>query len=290
MKFGCTFVGVKLREAAEVAALLEGVGFESLWVPEHLALPATMPATYPYSESGLAPIEPDTPCYDPWALLSFLACATTTIRLATNVYILPLRHPLQTARSVVTLDRLSGGRVTLGIGLGWLQPEFEWTRISFSDRGRLTYEAIPLLRRLWTDDVIEHHGEHFNVGPLKFQPKPFQQPIPIEIGGTSPVALRRVGTLGDGWIEHGSRSLDELRVRLAKVHEARRAAGRDELPFDVTVAADPDHLDRVEPLRDAGVTRVVVSPWRAAVKPAPDRIGEWATRVMADLRARFGPQ
>ncbi len=194
MKFGTMIMGTSFRVMPEVASIYEEHGLESLWVPEHLVFPAVLPPLYPYTDSGYPVVNPDTPSYDPWVVLAYLAAATTKIRLATNIYILPLRHPLQTARSVVTVDRVSGGRVTLGIGVGWLPDEFDYLKVGFKDRGRRTDAAIDAIRRLWSEDVIEVHDEHFDFGPVKFQPKPLQKPsIPIEVGGSSKAALRRAG-------------------------------------------------------------------------------------------------
>jgi probable F420-dependent oxidoreductase len=176
MKFGLPMLGVSPRHYPAIAQVAEASGFESIWMPEHLVLPAEMPPTYPYSETGYSVMSPDTPMYDPWVVLASVASVTTTIRLATNIYVLTLRHPFMTARSVVTLDRISNGRVTLGAGVGWLEEEFTYTGLSFADRGRRMDEIVPLLRRLWTEDVIEHHGEFFDFGPVKFQPKSLKKP------------------------------------------------------------------------------------------------------------------
>jgi probable F420-dependent oxidoreductase len=219
-----------------------------------------MPPTYPYSESGLPPISSDTPLYDPWVVLGSVATVTETIRLSTYVYVLPLRHPFITARSVVTLDLVSNGRVTLGVGAGWLEEEFVASGQQFSDRGRRMEEAIEIIRRLWRDDVTEHHGEFYDFAPMKFQPKPVQKPsIPIEIGGHSRAALQRAGRLGDGWVEVGSGNLGTLGDRLRIVMAARRSAGREHEPFEISsgLGTDPDKIRRCE---DLGVTRVIVGP------------------------------
>jgi probable F420-dependent oxidoreductase len=288
MKFGVSFM-FSPRIAAEVAVTLERAGFESLWVPEHLFFPTDMPPTYPYSETGLPPVTPDTPCYDPWVLMAYLACATETIRLANNIYILPLRHPLAAARSIVTLDRVSGGRVTVGVGVGWMEEEFEWTGQSFHDRGRRTDEIIPILRELWTDDVIEHHGEHYDFGPLKFNPKPVQKGgIPIEIGGASKAAIERAGRLGDGWIEVGSTDLDDLGVKIGVVEQARREAGREELPYEITaMGAHVAELDDMRRAADLGVTRIIVGPWGTMGRPTPESIAEWADQFADEVMTKF---
>lgn len=260
MKFGLSMFGLSPRYYPEIAAAAEANGFESVWIPEHLMLPAEMPPTYLYTESGYPPITPDTPMYDPWVVLGSVASVTSTIRLATNVYILPLRHPFVTARSVVTLDRVSGGRVTLGIGVGWLEEEFTAAGQSFHDRGARTDEIIDLLRRFWSEDTIEEHSAHFDFAPMKFQPKPVQKPtIPIEVGGGSGPALRRAGRLGDGWIEIGAHSLEKLAGMLDVINATRREHGREHLPFEVTtgVARTPDDLRAAAEL---GVTRATVGP------------------------------
>lgn len=262
MKFGLSMFGLAPRYYPEIAAAAETNGFESVWIPEHLVLPAEMPGTYPYTESGFPPIDPNTPMYDPWVVLGAVANATSTIRLATNVYILPLRHPIVTARSVVTLDRVSGGRVTLGIGVGWLEPEFELAGQNFADRGPRTDEIMSILRQVWDreNEVIEHHGAHYDLAPFRFQPKPVQKPgIPIEVGGASAPALRRAGTIGDGWIEIGARDPDVLAAKIATILEHRRTAGREHLPFEITCGMGRT-VDDVKQSTELGVTRIAVGP------------------------------
>jgi probable F420-dependent oxidoreductase len=290
MKFGTHTMGISPRYLAEIVRAYEQNGLESIWIPEHLVFPATIPPTYPYSETGYPIINPDTPTYDPWAVLSYLACATSTIRLATNVFILPLRHPLATARSVVTVDRLSGGRVTLGAGVGWLEEEFDYVGVPFRTRGKRTDAIIEILRRLWGEDVIEVHDEHFDFGPVKFQPKPLQKPsIPIEIGGSSPAALRRAGRLGDGWVEIGAESIDDFATKLEVVMAARRDAGRTG-PFEVTAgSALGTGLDDLRRLRDAGATRIMVSAGLMARdrRPEPQDWIDWSKRFADEVIAGF---
>jgi probable F420-dependent oxidoreductase len=222
-------------------------------------------------------------------VLSYIAGATRRIRLATNVFILPLRHPLQTARSVVTVDRVSGGRVTLGIGVGWLEDEFDYLGLDFTTRGARTDAAIDAIRRLWTEDVIEVHDGHFDFGPVKFNPKPLQQPsIPIEVGGTSKPALRRAGRLGDGWIEVGSVDFDEFTSRLAIVRQARADSGRTG-PFEVTASGALAHdLDGYRRLEDAGATRVVTGPPAdRAGRLTPAEVIDWAKRFADEVISRM---
>lgn len=294
MKFGVFMIGLSPRHYPDVALACEENGFESIWMPEHLILPAEMPPTYPYSESGYAAIDGDTPMFDPWVVLGSVAHATTSIRLATNIYVLPLRNPFVTARSVITLDRISGGRVTLGAGVGWLEEEFEAVGENFADRGRRAEEIIGILRRLWTEEVIEHHGEFYDFGPVKFRPKPLQQPnIPIEIGGHGPPALRRAGRIGDGWVEVGSKTFDVLESRLAIVRQARADAGREHEPFEVSCGLGND-VATIERCRDLGVTRVLNGPLsdpaNRGMDPtrlSKDTFTDWCKRFADDVISHF---
>ncbi|MGX7680564.1 LLM class F420-dependent oxidoreductase [Jatrophihabitans sp. DSM 45814] len=282
MKFGFSLGGLSPRFYPALAQEAESLGFESVWVPEHLVLPAELPATYLYTESGEAPITASTAVYDPWVLLGAIASMTETIRLGTNVYVLPLRHPIITARSVLTVDRISHGRVTLGAGVGWLKDEFDIVGESASNRGKRADEIIPLLRRLWSEEVITHKGTYYDLPPLRFEPKPFQKPsIPIEIGGTSPAALRRAGALGDGWIEIGAPDGETFTSMLGVVREARKTAGREDEPFIVSASAD-SNLDAVRRIRELGADRVITGPRGYEGRPTK--------QTYSDAMARFADE
>jgi probable F420-dependent oxidoreductase len=286
-------MGISLRSLPEVAAVYEENGLESIWIPEHLVFPANMPPMYPYSSTGYPPMTSDASIYDPWVILAYLAAGTQRIRLATRIYVLPLRHPIQTARSVVTMDRVSGGRVTLGVGVGWLPEEFEYLGLDFAERGRRTDAAIDAIRRLWSEDVIEVHDEHFDFGPVKFNPKPLQkQGIPIEIGGISPKALRRAGQRGDGWLEHGCTDLDDFRAKLGTVLDARRDAGRTGA-FEVTASeALAPGFDGYRQLEEAGATRILTgAPLSLAAtaggRLTPEEACDWAKRFADEVITKF---
>jgi probable F420-dependent oxidoreductase len=286
MKFGLTLVGLRPRWYVAVAQHAEAAGFESVWFGEHLVLPAELPSTYPYAADGNAPLSPDTPVYDAFVMLAGIATATTTLRLGTNVYVLPLRHPLVTARTVVTLDRLSGGRVTLGAGIGWLKDEFDAAGVPFSERGSRMDEIVPLLRRLWSgEDPITHEGRHFSFGPVNFRPKSIQKPsIPIEVGGTSPAALRRAALMGDGWMELGSGDVDELAERIAGLTKTRSEAGLGDAPFEITTSFSPDRTD-LAALHRAGVTRVITHISGLTAESSLDDARRWIDGFAADVIA-----
>jgi len=303
MKFGISLSGLGARHYPEVASIAEANGFDSLWMPEHLIFPVEMPAHYSYTPDKLPPMPPDTPAFDPFVVLGAVASRTSTIKLGTGVYILPLRHPVIVARSVITLDRMSGGRVLFGIGVGWMPDEFEIVGEDFSNRGKRADEMIRLMRELWTEDTIEFHGDYYDIPPVKFQPKPVdrQRGIPIIVGGTSPGALRRAGQLGDGWIHHTdikvslykgeeNPGVDEddwkaLADHLEVIRRHRAEAGREQVPFEV-VAGMGTSLDAVRRAADMGVTTVSVGPRVKNLKGTKDDFADWIKRFADEVIAK----
>ncbi len=291
MKIGFNLAGISPRRYPLIVAKADELGFESCWQPEHLIWPAKMPPQYPYSEDGLPPVTVDVPTFDPWVNLAFAAAGTTQIKFGTNVYILPLRHPFVTARAVITLDYVTGGRAILGCGVGWLEEEFELAGLESKNRGARTDEIVEILKKLWTEDVIEFHGKYYDFGPVKFQPKPVAKPHPpIEFGGDSIAALRRAARIGDGWLSIGAGAQEEFEERVKQLTQWRKEYGREKEPFDFTVGAGPEPTaDTIKRLEEKGATRVLVTPW-----PTPERgsptvehasrgMEEFANRVMAKL-------
>ena len=260
MKFGVALGRLNPAFFATVTEEADRLGYESVWLPEHLVFPVEM-AGSPFAEQQHPPVPPGTPVFDAFAYLSFLAGRTEHIRLGTHVYLLGLRHPFISARAVATLDVVSGGRSVVGVGAGWLASEWGAVGLDFASRGRRLDEAIGVCRRLWTEDVIEHHGEFFDFGPVMFEPKPAQQPPPVITGGESPPALRRAARLGDGWIglDH---TLDSIADPITKLHALRADAGRDDRPFEITIGGPVHSADDIAAWEDAGVDRLIVAPWR----------------------------
>jgi probable F420-dependent oxidoreductase len=255
LKVGVWLSKVNPALFVEVAREADQLGYESLWISEHLILPDS-PAQPPGATVAHATISPKTPTYDALSYLSFLAGATSRIRLGTWVYLLGLRHPFVAARAVQTLDVVSGGRAEFGVGAGWLAGEWEAAQLDFSSRGRRLAESIQVCRRLWTEESIEHHGEFFDFAPVGFEPKPVQRPPRIHVGGESDVALSRAATTGDGWIgqQHTHDSAARMVARLV-------ALGADLASFQVTVGGSVETAADREAWLEAGVTRVIVSPW-----------------------------
>jgi probable F420-dependent oxidoreductase len=304
MKFALNLSGLGARHYPDVAQAAEANGFDSIWMPEHLIFPVEMPAEYSYTPDGMPPMHADTPSFDPFVVLGGVATRTQSIKLATGVFILPLRHPISVARSVITLDRLSGGRVLFGIGVGWLSDEFEIVGADFSNRGNRTDEMIGLMRALWSDDPVEFHGTYYDIPPVRFFPKPVrrQEGIPIIVGGTSPGALRRAGRLGDGWVHHarihaslytgeanpGVNEADfaELADHLAAIARHRREAGRDDRPFEVVVGmgGTPENVRRCQEL---GATTYQSGPAAFGLRGTKDDFVDWIKRFADQVIAGF---
>lgn len=261
MKVGVALGRLNPRYFVEVTRAADELGYESVWLPEHLVLPVTMTGS-PMAGEDHPPVPPETPVFDAFAYLCFLAGLTTQVRLATHVYNLALRHPFVAARAVQTLDVVSGGRAIVGVGAGWLEQEWRAAQLDFTSRGRRLDEALEVCQRLWSEPEVEHRGEHFDFGPVRFEPKPVQRPWPpLHIGGESPPALRRAARIGDGWVGI-SHTPDSAAGFVGALRDLRREHGREAHPFEVSVMGqlrDPYDLERWEA---AGVDRLIVAPWR----------------------------
>ena len=262
MELGLNLVMVRPEHMPDVATRAEAAGYRAVFVPDHVVFPARVDSAYPYSPDGSFPFPLDTPLYDPWVVLTTIAAATTTIKLGTAVYVLPLRHPFVTARAVTSLDVLSGGRVVLGVGAGWLTEEFTALGLDPKRRFSRTEECIEVLRALWTETTPSYHGRHFDFDAVHFAPRPATDPHPpILLGGDSDRALERAAQFGDGWISGGTASdvaAIEATVTKLRALRARTAATS---PFDVTVLLPRPTVDDLARLEALGVDRVVVIPW-----------------------------
>jgi len=241
------------------AQAAEAAGFESIWVFEHAVIPADYQSRYPYNAEGRVTIEDDD-IPDPLALLAFLAGRTTRLVLGTGVLILPQRSPVLCAKECATVDRLSGGRLRLGIGVGWLREEAEAVGTRFEDRGARTDEYIEAIRVLWRDPEPTFHGAYTRFERAKSNPKPVQPGgVPILVGGHSVAAARRAGRLGDGYFPIGLRH-DDFTARLGVLQAAARERGRDPDTIELTYSGSTKP-DRVRQYADLGVTRWVVAVW-----------------------------
>lgn len=261
MKFGVALG--RLHPGFFVGCTLEAerLGYESVWLPEHLVLTTQMSRS-PHPGETHPPVPPETPVFDAFAYLGYLAGRTERIRLGTHVYNIGLRHPFTAARGVQTVDILSEGRLEFGIGASWLEEEWTATQLDFHTRGRRVDEAIEVCQLLWTNDASEYHGEFFSFEGVAFEPKCVQRPWPpILVGGESDAALRRAARLGDGWIgihhtfASGEAQITRLRALLTE-------QGRDSAGFQIVLGGEITSRDDIARWEELGVTRLIVAPWR----------------------------
>jgi probable F420-dependent oxidoreductase len=279
VKVGLTLQAVNPKFWVAASQEAEQAGFESVWVPEHLVLPVKMSGS-PHTGHATPPIPPSMPAYDVWVSLALVAASTSTIRLGTHVYNIGLRHPFVTARAVATLDVFSGGRVEFGIGASWLEEEWDAMQLDFASRGRRVDEAIEICQLLWSEDVVEYHGEFFDFEPVMFNPKPIQQPIPIVVGGDSRAALRRTANIGEGWIPMNT-PVDVLRPQVDRVNEMRAAAGRSGTT-EITIGGGAQSVDDFQRYRDAGVDRILCAPFTSS-REALEGIRRFGDEVLSKL-------
>ena len=276
MKFGIALGALNSHFHVDATEQAERLGYESVWLPEHLVLPVRMSRS-PHPGDEHPPVPPTTPVFDAFAYLGFLAGRTRDVRLGTHVYNLGLRHPFISARAVQTLDVLSGGRVEFGIGASWLEEEWRAIGLDFASRGRRVDESIEVCKRLWTEPEVAHDGEFFRFDAVAFEPKPLQQPWPpILVGGESGAALRRAARAGDGWIGMGH-TFESASGQIARLRELRGEYGRDTASFQICLGGPVSGAADVRRWEELGVTRLVVSPWRRS----PDAVD--GMRRFADL-------
>ena len=271
---------------APFAQEAERLGFESLILPEHVVLAVDYTSRYPYSKSGRVPLAHDCVIPDPLDTLAYVAGLTSTLGLATGLLVLPVHNPLVLAKRAATVDRLSGGRLRLGVGLGWLREEIESAGVDFASRGERADEAIDAIRALWSADRTQgarFEGDHFRFSGVQSFPRPVRpEGVPIEVGGTSRAAIRRAARRGDGWLALGLRG-DSLTDALGLLDEETVAAGRDPAVIDVTLSGVTSSatVDRsmLEEAAARGASRVVINLGSADLAGAKDELRHAAARA-----------
>lgn len=264
LDFGVAFANVgpnaSAGAATELAVAAEAAGFESLWTADHVVVPAGYRSIYPYDPTGRLPSE-EAAFPDPLVWMAFVAAATSTLRLGTGILVLPQRNPLVLAKQVATLDHLAGGRVILGVGLGWLREEFDAIGVPFDGRAERADEAVGAMRALWTEGRASFHGRTVAFDDCVLRPRPPSGPVPVHVGGHTEAAARRAGRLGDGFFPFGV-DRQRLEALVATMRRAAEDAGRDPSSLEVTVGATcgggEAALDEARALHALGATRVLV--------------------------------
>lgn len=283
MKFGIVFANAgpsaEPDHAAGLAQTAEELGFESLWTVEHVVVPAAYESEYPYSGDGRMPGGESVAIPDPLIWLAYVAAATSTIKLGTGILILPQRNPVVTAKAVATLDRLSRGRVLLGVGVGWLEEEFRVLGVPFAERGARTDDAVAAMRSLWVEDEPTYAGRFTTFDRAISLPKPVQPSVPVIVGGHSDAAARRAGRIGDGFFP-GKGDDERLGELFGIMRKAAEEAGRDPDTIELTSGARPT-VDGLKALADLGVTRVVLPPLGFDLPTLRDNLSRYADDVIA---------
>jgi len=251
----------------ELVPVAEEAGFEGIGLADHVFAPEKFSSRYPYDESGEPPFDGTTSFPEPFSTISALSQVTTRLRFLTNVYILPLRHPLEIAKDVSTAAIFSNNRTVLGFGAGWLREEFEGLGVPFERRGERMDEQIPIIQRLLAGEVVEGGGTHYRFDALRMSPLPTKK-VPMWVGGMNPAALRRAARLGDGWTGAGT-TYDQTVVLLTELERLRKLYERQDQPFDCLVplveAPTPEQMGH---LIELGMTATVSWPLEYQLPPS----------------------
>jgi probable F420-dependent oxidoreductase len=260
VKFCASLAFTETEDYVELARVAEEHGWDTLVLSDHVVHPEKIASKYPYREDGQRPWEAPDHWPDVWVAMAAMGAATRRLRFLTGVYVVPMRHPFHLAKAIGTAAVLTGYRVSLGIGLGWMRDEFELLGQSFGDRAARTFEMLAVMRKLWSGEMVEHHGRFYDFGRLNMRPAA-RGPIPLIVGGVTDAALRRTAKIGDGWIPHAI-STAQARDMIAAIARYRGEFGRASEPFcavvPLTDAFDPDGYRRAE---EIGVTHVLTTPW-----------------------------
>lgn len=288
MKFGMTMSNVGAFARPEAARGLiraaETAGFESLWVADHVTIKAGYESVYPYSRTGKMPGDETTLIADPLVWLTWAAGESTSLRLATGIVILPQRNPLVLAKQCASLDVLSGGRLILGIGVGWMKEEFAAIGTPFEGRGRRAEEYIEAMRALWSGTEATYHGDTVSFDACVSMPSPLAKQVPIVIGGHSEVAARRAGRLGDGFypLVGDTAALQSLLDALAaSADETNRDPASIELTCSLRSRDVDEIFEQLDRFQQLGVARVTLPPFSTDVSEQLERIEEFGDTVVA---------
>ena len=294
MRFGVHLVAagkmIEGEKITRVARRAEELGYDSLWVSDHIVFPTQLRSPYPYSPDGKLPLDPANPLLEPFTVLSYAAAVTKTIKLGTSVVIIPYRDPLVTAKIVSSLDVLSGGRFIFGVGVGWLDEEFRVLRQNLRDRAAQTREALLAMQACWTQDDPEFHGKFFNFSGIKFAPKPRQKPHPpIWFGGNSMPALKRAVELGNGW--HAVwQTPEEVAEKTAILRDLSAKAGKNFANFAITINVNnrvPLTVENVKKYEAVGVSMMFIPrSFQADVDTMIENMEKFAKEVKGPAEKR----
>ncbi|MGD9792507.1 MAG: TIGR03619 family F420-dependent LLM class oxidoreductase [Acidimicrobiia bacterium] len=270
---------VEVEHLVPMAVAAQEAGFGGIALGDHLVFPQQISSPYPYTSDGSIKWEPETPWPDPWVTIAAMATATTTLRFTTAVYIAPLRDPISLAKLTSTASILSRGRMSCGFGTGWMSEEFELVGQQFAQRGRRFDEMLEVLRLLWTGEMVEYHGQHYDFAPVQMSPAAFGGRIPVLLGGNTPQAMERA-VRHDGWIGV-HRDVDTTAERVERLRSLRAASARAEEPFEIATVVLRGARAAL-PLQELGVDTAIIPVLGLGVGP------DLASRI--DAVHRFGDE
>ena len=288
MKIGLIGFNIGAEDGAtmvEVARQAEAVGVESIWTFEHVMIPLEYTSKYPYTKDGRMGVAPETNMIDPLIGLAAIAAATTTLRLATGVNILPQVNPLLMAKQAASLDFISSGRLMLGLGLGWLEEEFDAMGVPFSARSRRNDDYLEAMRKVWSGEVVEHESEFLSWHGFKSFPTPVQDPLPIVIGGSKGKAFERIAKFAQGWYAPTAR-MEQLQAEMSTLAGVCAEHGREAGEIEVSTMWVPQmEPDKVQAATDIGVDRLIVPMAAlASMGDSPvDQVNRFGDEFMAKL-------
>ncbi len=260
-----------------VAVAAEACGFATLWSGEHVVMVDRSASRYPYSRDGQIAVPAEADWLDPFVGLSFAAATTTDIRIATGVLLLPEHNPVLVAKQAASLDALSGGRLILGVGVGWSREEFDALGIPFARRGARATEYLRAMRVLWQEDVASFDGEFVSFSAVRVNPKPLRdRHIPVVLGGNSDTALRRAAAVGDGWYGFNLAGVDAVAERIAVLQRLCTETGRDFGELNLAVALDGGQPGDLAALEDLGVRELVLVE---APPEDPRAVADWVSAL-----------
>ena len=260
MKFVLSTSFSSVDHLTSLAPVADSHGWNAMSFSDHVVHPQTINTPYPYTEDGSRRWQAYTDWPDPWVMMGALATITKNLRFTNNIFVLPMRNPFLTAKAISTAAIISDNRITPAIGVGWSRDEFELMQQDFTTRGKRTDEILEILRLLWTGEMVEYQGKHYQFEPMEMNPAPTEY-IPIWIGGISEPAMRRAARLGDGWVSD-LQSSEDIINSIEKIQSWRKELGRENEPFEVMATPnDAYDVDGYKRLEDSGVTHILTMPW-----------------------------
>lgn len=285
MKFWQVVSWCETEHLLAVAKKAEELGYEGLILAEHIYYPMQVDSKYLYSKDGSSPQHNGMEFPDPLITFAAIAAVTKRLRMMTGIYVLPLRHPIEVAKNIATLAKLSDDRFSLGIGSGWLKEEFDQFGVDFKTRGRRMDESMDIMRSLWTGEAVTHRGEFFQLQDVQIRPRPNQN-IPILGGGISSKALTRSATRCEGWYGPGN-TLEELPGILQSLRSQREASGQSWQDYEVIAPlATPLDPASARALEALGVSGTVNYPFLFGIGPGASLADKLA--YMEDFSSRMG--